>query len=97
MSAIASGASGDAGIDNGSRPTELLPTTQLVRISAYWLGLTAIDAAVGLFVGFQIAFTNIRGDVGLGAARLAVGLAHRRADARERQTSCFPRGGDLLD
>jgi MFS family permease len=74
MTAIASGASGDAGIDNGSRPTELLPTTQLVRISAYWLGLTAIDAAVGLFVGFQIAFTNIRGDVGLGAATAFVTL-----------------------
>jgi MFS family permease len=31
------------------RPTTILPLGQLVRISLYWLGLTAIDGAVGLF------------------------------------------------
>jgi MFS family permease len=33
----------------GSRPTALLPFSHLLRISAYWLGLTAIDAAVTQF------------------------------------------------
>ena len=32
------------------RPTANLPIGHLVRISLYWLGLTAIDGAVGLFV-----------------------------------------------
>lgn len=58
----------------GARPTALLPFTQLARISAYWLGLTAIDAAVGLYIGFQLAFTSIRGDVGLGVATALVTL-----------------------
>jgi MFS family permease len=58
----------------GARPTRLLPFTQLARISAYWLGLTAIDAAVGLYIGFQLAYTNIRGDVPLGAATAFVTL-----------------------
>lgn len=33
----------------GARPTKLLPISHLLRISAYWLGLTAIDAAVTQF------------------------------------------------
>ena len=41
---------GEATPDIGARPTALLPIPQLVRISLYWLGLTAIDAAVGLFI-----------------------------------------------
>jgi MFS family permease len=60
--------------ETGARPTVLLPFTQLARISAYWLGLTAIDAAVSLYIGFQLAFTNIRGDVTLGAATALVTL-----------------------
>jgi MFS family permease len=32
-----------------ARPTVALPTGHLIRISLYWLGLTAIDGAVGLF------------------------------------------------
>ncbi len=59
----------------GGRPTALLPTTQLARISAYWLGLTAIDGAVGLYIGYQLAYTSIRGDVPLGAATAFVTLA----------------------
>ena len=35
--------------DSG-RPTALLPVGHLIRISLYWLGLTAIDGAVGLFI-----------------------------------------------
>ncbi len=64
----------DAPVEAGARPTVLLPFTQLARISAYWLGLTAIDAAVGLYIGFQLAFTDIRGDVPLGAATALVTL-----------------------
>ncbi len=33
----------------GRRPTTELPIGHLVRISLYWLGLTAIDGAVGVF------------------------------------------------
>src|SRR6266550_8590460 len=33
----------------GARPTVSLPIGHLVRISLYWLGLTAIDGAVGVF------------------------------------------------
>ena len=32
------------------RPTARLPIRHLIRISLYWLGLTAIDGAVGLFI-----------------------------------------------
>jgi len=59
----------------GARPTALLPMTQLARISAYWLGLTAIDGAVGVYIAYQLAYTNIRGDVPLGAATAFVTLA----------------------
>src|SRR5882762_2832468 len=38
-------------VDAGdARPAVSLPNGHLVRISLYWLGLTAIDGAVGLFV-----------------------------------------------
>jgi len=43
----------------GARPTRLLPMTQLLRISAYWLGLTAIDAAVGLFITNRLEFDHL--------------------------------------
>ncbi len=38
------------------RPTANLPIGHLVRISLYWLGLTAIDGAVGLFVQNRLNF-----------------------------------------
>jgi MFS family permease len=66
---------GNAPAEAGARPTALLPFTQLARISAYWLGLTAIDGAVGLYIGYQLAYTSIRGDVALGAATAFVTLA----------------------
>jgi MFS family permease len=59
----------------GARPTALLPFTQLVRISAYWLGLTAIDGAVGSYIAYQLAYANIRGDVPLGTATALVALS----------------------
>ena len=45
--------------EEGARPTALLPMTQLLRISAYWLGLTAIDAAVGLFITNRLEFDKL--------------------------------------
>jgi len=38
------------------RPTKVLPVGHLIRISLYWLGLTAIDGAVGLFVQNRLIF-----------------------------------------
>ena len=40
----------------GARPTALLPFSHLIRISLYWLGLTAIDAAVTQFVINRLEF-----------------------------------------
>ena len=42
--------------EEGARPTALLPVSHLIRISAYWLGLTAIDSAVGLVIQNRIQF-----------------------------------------
>jgi hypothetical protein len=42
--------------EEGARPTVLLPFTHLIRISLYWLGLTAIDSAVGLVIQNRIQF-----------------------------------------
>jgi MFS family permease len=43
--------------DRGSfRPTAALPVGHLIRISLYWLGLTAIDGAVGLFIQNRLNF-----------------------------------------
>ncbi len=39
-----------------SRPTANLPIGHLIRISLYWLGLTAIDGAVGLFIQNRLNF-----------------------------------------
>jgi MFS family permease len=38
------------------RPTLALPLSHLIRISLYWLGLTAIDGAVGLFIQNRVNF-----------------------------------------
>ena len=43
-------------VEAGARPTALLPLTHLLRISAYWLGLTAIDMAVGQFGANRMEF-----------------------------------------
>jgi MFS family permease len=61
----------------GARPTALLSLANLVRISAYWLGLTAIDAGVAKFISFRLAYSDLKGDLGVGTATafLAVGGA----------------------
>ena len=74
-------ANGDEGLlqdpEAGSRPTALLPLTQLLRISAYWLGLTAIDAAVGLFILNRVEFDGLvpKDDVGKSLFLIGIGGA----------------------
>ncbi len=47
----------EATFDESSvRPTLALPLSHLIRISLYWLGLTAIDGAVGLFIQNRVNF-----------------------------------------
>ncbi len=58
-----------AAAEAGARPTELLPLSHLARISAYWLGLTAIDGAIGQFIGFRMKFSpEMREGLPLGTA-----------------------------
>jgi MFS family permease len=63
--------------EEGARPTALLPMTQLLRISAYWLGLTAIDAAVGLFITNRLEFDHLvpTDDVGKSLFMIGIGAA----------------------
>ena len=42
--------------ESSFRPTAALPIGHLIRISLYWLGLTAIDGAVGLFIQNRLNF-----------------------------------------
>jgi len=67
----------DADPEEGARPTALLPMTQLLRISAYWLGLTAIDAAVGLFITNRVEFDSLvpKADVGKSLFMIGIGAA----------------------
>jgi MFS family permease len=62
----AGGATPEDGPETGARPTALLPMSQLLRISAFWLGLTAIDGAVMLFITNRLEFGRLvpTGDVG---------------------------------
>jgi MFS family permease len=48
------------------RPTTALPLGHLVRISLYWLGLTAIDGAVGLFIQNRLKFDHFVGEFEIG-------------------------------
>ncbi len=56
MTDLASGAVVLEGGGAGFRPTLRLPMGHLARISLYWLGLTAIDGAVGLFIQNRLNF-----------------------------------------
>jgi MFS family permease len=64
----------DADPDDGARPTALLPLTQLLRISAYWLGLTAIDAAVGLFILNRVEFDGLVPKDEVGRSLFLIGI-----------------------
>ena len=44
---------------NIDRPAAALPTTALLRISAFWLGLTSIDAVVNAAVQSRVKFEHI--------------------------------------
>jgi MFS family permease len=65
--------------DEGSfRPTATLPIGHLIRISLYWLGLTAIDGAVGLFIQNRLNFGPFAPDplqVGTITALLSIPVA----------------------
>ncbi len=43
----------------GQRPTMALPTSALVRISMFWLGLTSIDAVVGAAIQSRLKFDQL--------------------------------------
>jgi MFS family permease len=45
-----------------ARPTQTLPLAHLIRISLYWLGLTAIDGAVGGFNQNRLNFGSLAVD-----------------------------------
>src|SRR6478672_2123808 len=65
---------GETTPDIGARPTALLPIPQLVRISLYWLGLTAIDAAVGLFITNRLEFDHFVPQENVGTTLFLVGI-----------------------
>ncbi len=65
---------GEATPEIGARPTALLPIPQLVRISLYWLGLTAIDAAVGLFITNRLEFDHFVPQEDVGTTLFLVGI-----------------------
>jgi MFS family permease len=66
----------EAGAD-GARPVTLLPMSHLLRISAYWLGLTAIDAGVNIAVQNRVQFERsiVADPLMTGTAAAVVGLA----------------------
>jgi len=64
----------DGDPEDGARPTALLPIAQLLRISLYWLGLTAIDAAVGLFVTNRLEFDGLVPTDEVGRSLFLIGI-----------------------
>jgi MFS family permease len=64
----------ESDIEEGQRPTALLPIPQLLRISAYWLGLTAIDAAVGLFITNRLEFDKLVPTNSVGMSLFLIGV-----------------------
>ncbi len=50
----------------GRRPTADLPVGHLVRISLYWLGLTAIDGAVGVFIQNRLNYDGFAPELEIG-------------------------------
>jgi MFS family permease len=58
------------------RPTEPLPTRQLVRMSFYWLGLSAIWAGLTIILGGRLLFDGLLPDEGaVGEALLRMTIA----------------------
>ncbi len=52
--------------DAHGRPVRQLPFAHLARLSAYWLGLTAIDAAVNLFVQNRVNYGDMVAPIEVG-------------------------------
>ena len=70
----ATAAGGDRGTDASGRPTATLPIGHLLRISAYWLGMTAVDFAVNLFIQYRLNFGGFVSDFEVGTATAAIGI-----------------------
>lgn len=64
-----------AATDSTGRPTLALPTSALVRISLFWLGLTSIDAVVTAAVQARITFDGLAEPGTEGTALALVGAA----------------------
>ena len=70
MSGAALGQFDDRSADRG-RPTAALPSSALVRISLFWLGLTSIDAVVNAAVSSRLKFEHLA-DPGTEGTALAI-------------------------
>jgi MFS family permease len=64
----------DAADPGTGRPTALLPVGHLVRISLYWLGLTAIDGAVGLFIQNRLNFGGFADPLEIGRIAFVISI-----------------------
>ena len=62
------------GLDAHGRPTKLLPLTQLLRISAYWLGISTVWSGILDIVNGRLQFTHLvpKGSEGMGAFQIAL-------------------------
>jgi MFS family permease len=58
----------------GARPIADLPIGHLVRISLYWLGLTAIDGAVGLFIQNRLNFGGFASSLEVGRVTFLISI-----------------------
>ncbi len=58
----------------GARPTALLPLTHLLRISVYWMGMTAVDAAVGLYITNRLEFDKLVPTENVGTSLFLIGI-----------------------
>ena len=71
---MAGTSSAGAVTDESGRPTMRLPFSHLLRISAYWLGLTAIDAGVNIVVQNRVVFDQLVPELEVGRTLFLVGL-----------------------
>lgn len=58
----------------GARPTALLPLTHLLRLSVYWMGMTAVDAAVGLYITNRLEFDKLVPTENVGTSLFLIGI-----------------------
>ncbi len=70
----AAAAATDEGRTLDGRPTKALPLVQLLRISAYWLGISAVWSGVLDILDNRLQFTHIvpKGSEGIGAFQIAI-------------------------